>query len=355
MSISNQMHIYIISPSYFKTGGTKSLHQLADILAASGFDVSMIYCEKGDLVKKDSMLYEFCRAKMTDPEEILDDVNSIILVPEIFTGILKRFKKSKKIVWWLSLDFFLSDPLSSAKRTMHKKNLPQILLPIMILYKRAIGGYSFDQISTPEEFSEIYHLYNCEYVRSFLIQHGAVEEKMRYLCGPLENDYLHLLEEAEEIIHHKEDMIAYNPAKMNLTYLKKLKKDVLRRNGDIKFVAIENMTKEDVQNTLRKSKVYLDFGYFPGPERMPREAAMLQCNIITSKLGSAANSVDVPIPAEYKFDLNKAGLNRISDKILELINNYETYICDFDIYRRKITEQITSFENDIFEVFEEML
>ncbi len=38
---------------------------------------------------------------------------------------------------------------------------------------------------------------------------------------------------------------------------------------------------------MRKAKLYIDFGYHPGKERMPREACLLDCCLIIGKDGSA--------------------------------------------------------------------
>lgn len=53
---------------------------------------------------------------------------------------------------------------------------------------------------------------------------------------------------------------------------------------------------------MSKSKVYIDFGNHPGKDRIPREAAISGCIVITGKRGAAAFAEDVCIPETYKFD-----------------------------------------------------
>jgi len=43
-------------------------------------------------------------------------------------------------------------------------------------------------------------------------------------------------------------------------------------------------------------KLYVDFGKHPGKDRMPREAAVHGCCIITGRRGAAGNPFDIPIP-----------------------------------------------------------
>ena len=46
---------------------------------------------------------------------------------------------------------------------------------------------------------------------------------------------------------------------------------------------------------------YIDFGPHPGMDRLPREAALAGCIVITNREGAAAHDEDVPLPPEYKF------------------------------------------------------
>ncbi|KAL3809235.1 hypothetical protein ACHAXA_005283 [Cyclostephanos tholiformis] len=46
---------------------------------------------------------------------------------------------------------------------------------------------------------------------------------------------------------------------------------------------------------------YIDFGPHPGMDRLPREAALAGCIVITNREGAAAHDEDVPLPQEFKF------------------------------------------------------
>lgn len=344
--------IYIVS-SVHKTGGPKSLHQLANVLKLQGHDVHVVYCNGKDLCNN-RLLYEDCSATVAKPNEIVDEESTVLLVPEIYTGILKKYNNVVKVVWWLSLDYyFLGSALYGAKHAMHKRNISCIFFPVIWIYKCLFQRYYSKKMKSKEEFKHTYHLYNCEYEKEFLLKRGAHIENMHYLCGPLEEEFLNILDNAAENRKMKRDIVAYNPAKMNMKYFEKIKKFILNKNTNIDFVPIQNMSRDEVRESLRQAKVYVDFGYFPGPERMPREAAALQCNIVTSKVGSAANDIDVPIPSRYKMELKQSQIKSVADKILDMIYEYEEYVDDFEAYREKVRNQILYFHNDILEIFEE--
>lgn len=110
------------------------------------------------------------------------------------------------------------------------------------------------------------------------------------------------------------------------------------------------MTIEEVYSLLGRSAVYMDLGKFPGPERIPREASMMKCNIITSTMGSAGdNDIDVPIKSEYKFDLIDSNMEKIRDLIIDMVDNYDLYVDSFDEYRQKVIKQKQRMYSDIKE------
>ena len=53
------------------------------------------------------------------------------------------------------------------------------------------------------------------------------------------------------------------------------------------MIKLSGFNTKQIINIYNKTKVYLDFGYHPGKDRMPREAALFNNCIITNKKGSA--------------------------------------------------------------------
>ena len=52
---------------------------------------------------------------------------------------------------------------------------------------------------------------------------------------------------------------------------------------------------------MNKTKIYIDFGYHPEKDKMPREV-VLNNNCITNYKGSAKNKYDIPISKKFKFE-----------------------------------------------------
>ena len=120
---------------------------------------------------------------------------------------------------------------------------------------------------------------------------------------------------------------------------------------DIDWRPIENMTPDQVQALLAKSKVYIDFGYHPGKDRIPREAAISGCVVITGRRGAAGNDIDINIPDEFKFDDNKLNLEEVIGKIHEVFDNFEAAHEKQADYRARILDDKNRFANEVAEAF----
>ena len=111
------------------------------------------------------------------------------------------------------------------------------------------------------------------------------------------------------------------------------------------------MTTQEVVQLVRSAKVYIDFGNHPGKDRIPREAAIGGCIVITGKKGSAAFEEDVPIPNKYKFDEEKNTNVEIIETLKFALANYEEEQKLFKNYINVISEEKNEFIEDIRSVF----
>lgn len=338
--------IYILSP-YIKTGGPKSLHQLAFFLKKNGLNTYITYYIH---YKKSKRNILFSNYNMDITNEIQDNPENILIVPEAYTGELRKYKNIQKVIWWLSLDYYFIDLLlkKSALYTIKRKNLPKLFIPIVLILKYLRLLYKPHALNI-KDFRHVFHFYNCEYVHQFLQKNNVSEENTKYLCGPIEDLYFSIGK--ENILANKTRTVAFNPAKIEPKLLGRLKKAIHDKDITIELIELKNMTKKEVFNTLCRTKVYVDLGFFPGPERIPREAVTLYCNVITSTEGSAANQVDVMIPDKYKFDIKNLNIENLINLIFDMVNNFERYIDDFDNYRLKVVKQKDIFRNNLQTIF----
>ena len=194
------------------------------------------------------------------------------------------------------------------------------------------------------------------------------------------------------IAAHRDVDVVYNPAKgMHYTdeIIRRMcggasgKKARTKKNGldasgsngggnSIQFAPIgkgfggqERMTGEEVVDLLRRSKVvrsviascyiavyapfvthnhfsalffkYIDFGPHPGMDRLPREAALAGCVVITNCEGAANFEEDIPLPPEFKFP--SFDVEKICQLLRDCCNNHAAYVEKMKPYREWIFGQ----------------
>ena len=194
-----------------------------------------------------------------------------------------------------------------------------------------------------KEDDDIVHFFQSEYARQFL-ELNAVKNMY-----PVETNMSQIfLRQANRIdFSKKENIVAYNPKKgFEIT------EQLIKLAPDIDWRQIKDMTVKQVQEFLAKSKVYIDFGDFRGRERLPREAALSGCVVITGKRGAAENNVDINIPDEFKFDDSDSDLPQVIEKIRAVFENFETAYASQQSFREKELNALKKFRNEIITAFE---
>jgi hypothetical protein len=155
---------------------------------------------------------------------------------------------------------------------------------------------------------------------------------------------------ASVIPGRKENIVVYNPAKgVEQTQI------LMSSLQGYSFVPIQNMTADKVAELLARSKVYIDFGNHPGKDRIPREAAISGCVVITNRRGAAANPVDIPIDETYKIDDTSPKFIATADTLLgSVMRDFMTHHERFAGYRAKIASEEEEFTRAALEVAEFM-
>jgi hypothetical protein len=116
---------------------------------------------------------------------------------------------------------------------------------------------------------------------------------------------------------------------------------------------LQGYNREQLAEIFLSSKIYIDFGHHPGKDRLPREAAIHGCCVITGKNGSAQNSIDVNIPQECKFNERAPDFEESFGKLVEdIFNNFNNYFLRFGSYRATIALEQKEFDRQIMQAFD---
>jgi len=335
--MSSPSIVYIYCPAKVVTGGTELLHQLASSLIQKGISVYMVYYENQQIVLCDTPK-PFAIYQVQHSNIVTDQKEAWVVLPEVYLNIGEQYKYAKVTCWWLSVDNFFHDGLGSALDALKwnswfgtKRIIKQYIL--RKAYTKAISMHSLGDI-------KYLHLYQSYYAYSFLKSHGINQV---YELG----DYINLSFLNKEPTDEKEDIVLYNPKKMTKQFVQ-----IMKCSPNINWVPLQNMNLEELTVMYSRAKLYVDFGTHPGKDRIPREAVIHYCCLLTNKKGSAGYFEDVPISDEYKISDSKLNATLLQARINQIFKNYATEIQNFESYRNRISGEKLRFDQQVNSIFE---
>ena len=354
MSFKKIKKIYILAPSKTYTGGPEALHQLAFTIKnkTKYKNVSMYYLPHST---SSSIHLNFKKYKLPVAKKIKDSADNLLISGELYVDIkfLQNYKKIKKAIWWLSFDNYLLS-LFKSKNNIITQKIIKIPFKIINLFNFCTnyfyGNYIFsdylkdiylkNRFFNNLSFENIsYHFTQSSYAKKILEDN---KYKTFNISDYLNNDFFK--NKYNKSI--KENIVTYNKTKS--TNFMKL---ILKENTSIKFVPLINLSKKEMIDILKKSKIYLDFGTHPGKDRIPREAAILGNCVLVNKKGSAKNKYDVTIPSEFKFNERYQDIKKINYKINKIFLNYDSEYKKFSSYISKIKKEEKIFVNQVKSFF----
>jgi hypothetical protein len=311
--------IVVFCSPYYKTGGTELLHQLVYKLNELKLIKSLICYVNIDWKIEVNPTPPSFNKYLSNIEGVIEytDINNndILIFPETLSEWAINFKENKKCLWWLSVDNFYNS-IGFNERHYIKKIAKKIL-------KRHPYNY-LNEIFFGNLFE--FHLVQSEYAREHLIKKGVLG-KILHLSDYLGLDY-NLINFHTEL---RKPQILYNPLKAAEATQKLINKT------DFEWLKLEKLSNQQLVEKYKQSKIYIDFGNHPGKDRIPREAAIFGCVIVTNKKGSANNQVDIPIDEYYKLDENDTTL--VIQRLREILDNYETHYQKQFSYRKNILKE----------------
>lgn len=327
MKVYPNTKIYVICPGNINSGGPELCHQLCSQLIQFGADASIMYTEGHVPLNREDPVHDFYKKyHLPYTFEFEDEPQNILVIPET---TFYQTKKIRRVLWWMSVD-------------NHFSSLSNCL-------KSFANSFVFDSAPIPNIFffstqKDLTHFVQSEYARQFVKLNGVPNKKIHTV-----GDYLNqafLTRAAQVDLSRKENFVAYNPRKgFEVTnYLMELA-------PDIDWRPIQNMTPAQVQELLAAAKIYIDFGNHPGKDRIPREAAISGCVVITGRRGAARNDVDINIPAEFKFDERINQPQDVIDKIREVFENFPAAHEKQADYRARILDDKNRFAREVADAF----
>ncbi len=344
--------IYILSPANIQSGGVDALHQLTYYLNCLNKKAILVYKAQGNERKHIGVLdrYKPYINHFIFEDDIVDSPENIVVVTESYTKDRFRYKKARVFIWWLGINKSLTWTLW--KKVFFLGTLPLRILNNWSYYKKrtfAIVKFVLNKecYSFKNELPNVLHMCASYYAFDYVSKRSCNEV---YLCiEPISKLFLDVFSREKKIIskESRKNVILYNSARNYNSIIKKL----AALDADLIFEPLQGLNQQQLIEKYRTSKLYIDFGAFPGAERIPKEAVLFGCAIITGKRGASGFYGDVPIPDEYKFGNPKEQIGEIVVKIRHILDNYENIYPDFDEYRQTVLNLEENFKKSLCAIF----
>lgn len=298
------MELLVVCPANCATGGPEALHDFTHRMCRLGVDARLWYW---GVSSPDPMPEEYKGYGCKYVTDLPQGYSGAIVFPEIWANCALDYPGCTRAVWWLGVD--------------------------------AYAGWTSDRGAFLRDDS-IIHIAQSEYAYDFLQKLGV--RRLYRLTDPLNADFYAPYVECE-----RDDVVLYNPAKMTAFQAK-----VMESCPGIAFKQITGMTRAEVIDAMRHAKLYIDFGEFPGRERMPREAVLQGCCIITGKLGAAAYQED--FDHGYKYDSKDSHIWAIVHKIRYVLTHYEDCVEDFSDMYWQLRQDVNDLKRHYRKVLDEI-
>ena len=326
--IKGYTRILVCCPGSVITGGPELLHQLVHELRTLGHDAYITYYPFNQQWNQ-PIEYTVYDA----PQIPFSDIHGqLIVIPETATWISRRVNYADLAIWWLSVDNYY-------ERSKESK--------IIDIYRHVKGYIKPRDLSARKapiwRLRKHIHFYQSEYANRFL--------QSKNIKGLPLTDYIRTSQSpcAERGYNDpKDNIICYNPKKG----IKKTSR-LIRAYPHFRFIPIVGLSTEQVQMLLCKAKIYIDFGHHPGKDRLPREAAIAGCCVITGRQGSAGNDIDVSLPQRYKLDDSSTSsyIAMFGNLASSIFDNYVEHSSELKHYRRYIEKEYSLFRKQVVEIF----
>lgn len=305
------MKIYIACLKNLVTGGIELLHQLchelntyADIDAYIWFED-----EKDAIIPEPYRKYGNIVAINSRPSK-----DTVLIFPEVWASKTnsEKYKDHQKVIYWESVYWY------------------EYWIPKSQYLKFPDG---------------VIHIAQSYYACEWLKRETNIDAIM--VTDYLNDEYMNA-----DLGKPRKRQILYNPKKgLDITTR------LITQMPNEKFIPILDMTVSQVKTLMEESMLYIDFGNHPGKDRIPREAAMCGCCVITSTDGSAKYCQDVCIPSDYKIDkADRLFEQKAIAKIEDCLDNYMLIVGqDFKTYRNNIKLEKKNFKIGVLELVDRLL
>jgi hypothetical protein len=333
IEIKNQIkRVVIICPSHLLSGGPENLCQMYATLKKLGYEVYFLWVNPIDIpgskiIKQyENGIWYLCKTDGSLLNKVYEqnygvnyldrdiplDQATLVIFPEVWCDFIYFFEDAKKAIAWLSISY------------LHVNHSSDICRPLI------------DQKTL--NYLDCVHLSQAPWIQKVLKSWGADS----FLLG----DYIAKAYWGIANIDKAEKLITFFPRKGGDLAVK-----FMNKYPDLDYLRLENFTQNEMIFMLDMAKIYIDFGNFPGKDRIPREALLRNCVIFIHNQGCATDFESFPIDDYFRFSEKDVLDGTLYKKVQEVLVDYENMKNRQSYMRNQILEEYELFSQKIEEIF----
>lgn len=322
--------ILVACPGGAMTAGPEAIHQLVSDLIRLGHHAAVVYFPFSKEFKTPEAYLKYGAPVV----KFRDTQGDMFIFPEIATTLALKIRFAQAAIWWMSVNNFTSVRYGYPWRDKLR------YLKYVLKGLRPLRGI--------QALMHLQHFAQSYYALDFLQSNGIVGQLLSDPI-PLYTSEKYLKNLPQKYAQtQRSNVILFNPHKG-----KKVTQRLREKFPEWQFFPLTGLNREQLADTFLQSKVYIDFGHHPGKDRLPREAAIHGCCVITGLHGSAGNDRDVNIPKAYKINPQaEAFLIDFHNLIHVIFADFDQCSAEFSHYRHTISQEQIEFDHQIINIFQ---
>lgn len=329
--------VYVLYPRGIRTGGPEAMHQLVDSLRRQGQDAFLVPRPGTEHNERVAAYRDY---DAPEASVVPDEQRTAVVASEDVPTLLAPYRRTERFLWWLSVD---NSTRFRDERRMLDRAVVDPLSPRQRARARAAARWHSVQRRVSGEtalYRSVRHLTQSQYAWSYLFS------RLDVLPSAL-SDYTDAASiQAGPPAGQRDRSVAYNPTKSRA-----LMETMRARRPDLRYVALEGFDRAGLLEALRGVAVYLDLGYHPGKDRLPREAALAGAVSVVARRGAGAFWGDVPTPWQHKVSPEGDIVANAIEVVDQVLGDPERFSLEQAGYRDEIRRERMTFDDEARRIF----
>lgn len=332
--------VFVMYPKGVTSGGPLALHQLVDEIRRQGGE-AFLTPWAGTEQRNRAPQFDAYDAPEAPVE---DESQNLVIFPEFSLRDSLNLSNAQTAIWWLSIGNSvparLPKLISKIIREVIREGPTVAGNTLNLVCKEVLALRRIWSKASPRSI----HFCQSSYALRLI---GGLLRKPALLLGDYTESGIGAPLWKPDCQIRSTARVSYNPAKVEAWRISRLK----RRLPGVEWLPLQRLTSDEIVSTLKTSSLYLDLGYFPGKDRLPRESIMAGTPVVIALRGSGRNKHDFPLPRSAKVRLGFGWLGRTKRALELILSDRDGALRSQENFRQTVLEERDLFSKQVNTLF----